>query len=152
MKRLAPMTLLALMAWLPLPSEALLASCTASSSSVAFGGYDPISPSADFANGSVTVSCTGVGLLVSYRILLAGGGSGSTASRTLNAGGNTLPYNVYTSAGYSTVWDNVTGVTGGFLIALGGTSMTHTVYGRILAQQPAAAGSYADSLVITVNY
>jgi len=130
----------------------LLASCTASSSSVAFGGYDPISPSADFANGSVTVNCTGVGLLVSYRILLSGGGSSNTANRTLNAGGNTLPYNVYTTAGYSTVWDNVTGVTGGFLIALLGTSASHTVYGRILAQQPAAAGSYADNLVITVNY
>ncbi|MDP3295194.1 MAG: spore coat U domain-containing protein [Nevskia sp.] len=149
MKRLA---LIALMALLPLPSQALLATCTASSSSVAFGGYDPISPSADFANGSVTVSCTGIGLLVSYRILLSGGSSGSTANRTLSAGGNTLPYNVYTTAGYSTVWDNVTGVTGDFLIALGGTSTAHTVYGRILAQQPAAAGSYADSLVITVNY
>lgn len=149
MKRLLPIALLAL---LPLPSQALLASCTASSSSVAFGGYDPISPSADFANGSVTVACTGIGLLVSYRILLSGGGSGSTANRTMSSGGHTLPYNVYTSSGYSTVWDNVTGVTGSFLIALFGTSDTHTVYGRILAQQPAAAGSYSDSLVITVNY
>lgn len=152
MKRLPPMTLLALLGLLPLPSQALLASCTVSSSSVAFGGYDPISPSANFTNGSVTVSCTGVGLLVSYRILLSGGGSGSTANRTLSAGGNTLPYNAYTTSGYSTVWDDVTGVTGGFVIALSGTSATHTVYGRILAQQPAAAGSYNDSLVITVNY
>lgn len=143
---------LLLMLLMPLPAQALLASCTTSSSSVAFGSYNPISPSTTTANGSVTVSCTGVGLLVSYRILLSGGSSGSTASRSLNNAGNTLPYNVYTTAGYSTVWDNDTGVTGGFLIALLGTSATHTVYGRILAQQPAAAGSYTDTLVITVNY
>lgn len=146
MKRLAALLLAGL---LPLSGEAQLASCGASSSSVAFGSYNPISPSADFANGSVTVTCSGVGLLVSYRILLSGGASGSTANRAM---GNALPYNVYTSAAYTTIWDNVTGVTGGFLIALLGTSATHTVYGRILAQQPAAAGNYSDSLVITVNY
>lgn len=133
-------------------ANALLASCTTSSTGVAFGSYNPISASPTSASGTVTVSCTGIGLLVSYTILLSGGGSGTVASRRMNAGASMLPYNVYTSAAYTTVWDNSTGVSGGFLIGLGTTSFNHTVYGRILAQQPARAGAYSDSLVITVNY
>lgn len=133
-------------------ARALLATCTTSATGVAFGSYNPISASPTLANGTVTVNCTGVGLLVSYTILLSGGGSGNVASRRMNAGASLLPYNVYTSAGLTTVWDNTTGVSGGFLIGLGGTSFNHTVYGRILAQQPAPAGAYADSLTITVNY
>ena len=130
MKRCAALLLMLL----PLVGEAQLAACGASSSSVAFGSYNPISPSVTTANGSVTVSCTGVGLLVSYTILLSGGSSGSTANRAMASGGNTLPYNVYTTSGYTTVWNNTTGVSDGFLIALLGTSRVHTVYGRILAQ------------------
>ena len=132
-------------------ADALLASCTTSSTSVAFGSYNPVSASPTFANGSVSVNCSGIGLLVSYTILLSGGG-GSVANRHMNAGVSLLPYNVYTTSGYSTVWDNSTGVGGGFLIGLGGTSFNHPVYGRILAQQPASAGSYTDSVVITVDY
>lgn len=133
-------------------AEALLASCTTSSTGVAFGSYNPVSATPTLASGTVTVTCSGIGLLVSYTILLSGGGSGSVASRRMSAGARLLPYNVYTSSAYTTVWDNVTGVGGGFLIGLGSTSFNHPVYGRILAQQPAPAGSYSDSLVITVNY
>lgn len=133
-------------------AEALLAICTTASTGVAFGSYNPVSASPVFASGTVTVTCSGLGLLVSYRILMSGGGSGNVASRRMNAGARLLPYNVYTSAAYTTVWDNVTGVSGGFLIGLGSTTFNHPVYGRILAQQPAPAGSYSDSLVITVNY
>ncbi|MCX7071374.1 MAG: spore coat U domain-containing protein [Gammaproteobacteria bacterium] len=133
-------------------AEALLASCTASSTGVAFGSYNPIAATPTYAGGNVAVTCSGLGLLVSYTVLLSGGGSGNVASRRMNAGARLLPYNVYTSAAYTTVWDNVTGVSGGFLIGLGSTTFNHPVYGRILAQQPAPAGSYSDSLVITVNY
>lgn len=134
------------------PAQALLASCTVSNSTLSFGSYNPIAASPSTATATVTVTCTGIGLLVSYTVLLSGGGSGNTASRRMNAGASTLPYNLYTSASYTTVWDNSTGVSGGFLIGLGGTAFSHTVYGRILAQQPAAAGNYVDSLIITVNY
>lgn len=133
-------------------AQALLASCRTSSTGVAFGSYNPVSASPTLANGTVTVNCTGIGLLVSYTILLSGGGSGNVSSRRMNAGASLLPYNLYTSAALTTVWDDSTGVGGGFLIGLGGTSFNHTVYGRILAQQPAPAGAYADSLTITVNY
>lgn len=135
-----------------MPAQALLASCTVSNSTLNLGSYNPISASPTTATSTITVSCTGIGLLVSYNVLLSGGGSGNIASRRMSAGANTLPYNVYTSGSYTTVWDNTTGVSGGFLIGIGGTAFAHTVYGRILAQQPAAAGSYSDSVVITVNY
>lgn len=133
-------------------AEALLAICTTSSTGVAFGSYNPVSASPVFASGTVTVTCSGLGLLVSYRILMSGGGSGNVASRRMSAGARVLPYNIFTSSAYTTIWDNVTGVSGSFLISLGNNSFSHPVYGRILAQQPASAGSYTDSVVITVDY
>lgn len=133
-------------------AEALLATCTTSSTGVAFGNYNPVSAFPTFASGTVTVTCSGIGLLVSYTIRVSGGGSGNTASRRMSAGAKLLPYNLYTGAAYTTVWDDVTGVSGSFLLSLGSTSFNHPVYGRILAQQPAPAGSYSDSLTITVTY
>jgi spore coat protein U-like protein len=130
----------------------LLAACSVNSPTLNFGSYNPIAGSVATTNTTVTVSCSGLGLLISYRVTLDGGSSGSTANRTMKSGANALPYNVYTDAAYSTIWDNATGVTGSFLITLGTSSADITAYGRILASQPAPAGAYADSLVITLSY
>jgi spore coat protein U-like protein len=66
---------------------------------------------------------------------------------------------VYTSGSYSTIWDNTTGVAGSVnVVGLLGLpvlvfgSATVTGFGRILASQAVAAGSYMDSLTITINY
>lgn len=130
----------------------LLAACSVNSPTLNFGSYNPIAGTVVTSNTTITVSCTGLGLLISYRVTLDGGSSGSTANRTMKSGANALPYNVYSDAAYSTIWDNVTGVTGSFLITLTVSSADLTAYGRILASQPAPAGAYADTLVITLSY
>jgi spore coat protein U-like protein len=90
--------------------------------------------------------------------LLLSAGSGSVASRQMTGSG-TLPYNIYTNASYTSVWDNTTGVSGGVtLVGLLGLpiltygSDTKTAYGRILSLQPVPVGSYADALIITVSF
>lgn len=139
-------------ACLLLAPRLLFAACSVNSPTLNFGGYNPIAGTVVTSNATVTVSCTGLGLLISYRVTLDGGSSGSTANRTMKSGANALPYNVYTDAAYSTIWDNATGVTGSFLITLGTSSADVTAYGRILASQPAPAGAYADNLLITLSY
>lgn len=145
-----------------MPAQA--ASCTVANATLAFGSYSPVAASPSLSNTSITVTCTallgaGSTATVPYTALLSAGNSGSTASRRMTAGSANLPYNIYTSATYGTVWDNSTGVAGSVLLSgplgvpvLVSGSDTRTGFGRIAIQQAAAAGAYGDSLVITVNY
>jgi spore coat protein U-like protein len=134
------------------------AACSVSATAVSFGSYDPLSPLNTDATGTVTVTCSGLlNVLVSYEVLLSRGGAGSYTPRRMASGGNTLDYNLYTNITRSTIWGDNTGgssrVTGSMLVQLlVPTSNLHTVYGRIPAQQNVAAGLYADTITVTVNY
>jgi spore coat protein U-like protein len=136
-----------------LPAQAL---CTATAGSVAFGTYNPLSASPADSTGSVTVTCTGIGLLVSYDIQLSAGGSGTYTPRRLAVLGNTLNYNLFTNSSRTTVWGNGTGgtatVSDGYTLSLGTVIRSYTVHGRVPAAQNAATGSYADTIIVTVNY
>jgi spore coat protein U-like protein len=60
------------------------------------------------------------------------------------------------SAAYSNVWGDGSGSTtlvgGGALLSVGTTVTPYTVYGRIPAGQDSAAGSFMDTIVVTLNY
>jgi len=130
-----------------------------SSTALAFGPYNPVSGSPTTAIASVVVTCyatLSIATNITFVLTLSPGNSGNVNNRTMTGSTNNLPYNVYETASYTTVWDNVTGVNGVIPLSTLGvlTSGTATVYGygRILASQPVAAGSYADSLMITVTF
>ncbi len=129
--------------------------------SLAFGTYNPVSGLPTMANAMITVSCTETLTLLSdsipFTLTLSPGSSGNVANRTMIGSTTNLPYNVYKDASYTTVWDNINGVTGTVTIqgTIGlGASGSTTVpgYGRIPASQPVKAGSYTDSLTITVTF
>ncbi|HVT35487.1 MAG TPA: spore coat U domain-containing protein [Nevskiaceae bacterium] len=132
------------------------ASCSASSQSVPFPGYNPFDLTADDATGNVHVSCTGIGLLVSYHISLSTGASGSFTTRTMKQASATLNYNLYTNLLRVTIWGDGSGssskVDDGYLIQLGTIDRDYTVYGRVFAQQNAAPGPYSDTILVTVDY
>jgi spore coat protein U-like protein len=135
--------------------------CNVANAPLAFGTYNPVSGSPTLAIADLVVTCSETltlgSVTVPFSIDLSAGSSGSVANRTMTGGTTTLPYNIYTSASYTTVWDNTTGVTGSVtitgIIGIGSqASTTVPAYGRILASQPVAPGSYTDSLIITVNF
>jgi len=139
------------------------ADCTALTSGVAFGVYDPIAAAPDDSTGSVTVVCAYVGGgtdRVSYRVALSTGGSGAYATRKMRAGASALNYNLYSDAGRSAIWGNGSGGTtvmaGSFTVGPGvGNSLridSSTIYGRIPARQDALDGSYADTIVVTLEF
>ena len=141
--------------------DAAAATCSVSNATLAFGNYNPVSPTPTTANATITVQCADVistSETVPYTLLLSAG-SGTITNRLMLGGGSSLPYNIYTSASYSTVWDNTTGLGGsvaltgllGLPILTYGTN-TQTAFGRILSARPVPAGSYTDSLVITVSF
>ncbi|MFT3710975.1 MAG: spore coat U domain-containing protein [Archangium sp.] len=131
-----------------------LAGCVVNSTTtLAFGIYDPFSTMPnDTAVGGVNITCSGVYGLVG--ISLGPGQSGDQLARKLKAGSNLMSYQIYFDLlrtkvmgdGTSGTW-NYTG-----LVLVTGVATPFSFYGRIPARQAVAAGSYTDSVQITVSF
>jgi spore coat protein U-like protein len=129
-------------------------SCVASASGVAFGTYNLLSAAALTSTGTVTVDCSGATKITgsnTVTVSLSTGKSGSFNPRSLGAG---FSYNLYQDAGYSEIWGDGTGGSTPYTgtITNGQNSFTATIHGEIPALQNPAAGSYTDTIMVTVNY
>jgi spore coat protein U-like protein len=109
-------------------------------------------------NTTVTVNCT-KGTTFNTE-LTAGGTTGSTiAQRLLSDGaGDTLQYNLYTTAALATPWgttigtNTVNGTGGGMAVA---AAVTQTVFGQVpdsAANQAIPPGTYTDTITVNVAY
>lgn len=146
--RLGPMAALTFLLFLFAPASSE-AQCSVSSSGVAFGTYDVLLTPPDDTTGTVSFSCL---LLLLPRITLSTGSSLSFAPRTMKKGAEALSYNLYLDAARSSVWGDGTAGTSYYqplLSLLGGTV---TVYGRMPAKQNVSAGSYTDTVVVTLLF
>jgi len=126
--------------------------CTISTSPVDFGSYDPVVANASTnldATGGVTIACT-KDAVTTIGLGLGGNASGST--RRMGNGTDFMTYELYKDAPRSTVWGN----SGIGLFDSGAAPSTaprtFTVHGRVPAAQDVSAGSYADTVVATVNF
>ena len=129
--------------------------CNVTSSAMAFGQYNPASSANVDAIGQVNVRCL-LPIVVTFR-LSVGNGAGARYSTgrkmTRTAGGGTLTYNLYTSAARTTVLGD--GTDGSQYVNAFALLFAHTlqVYGRIPGSQPTVmAGSYIDTVIVTVTY
>lgn len=131
-------------------TAAVLSVCLVSATSLAFGSYDSTSATPLDATNTVTATCT---IGTAYNVGLdAGAGTGATvASRKMTSGANLLNYTLYQNAGRTTVWGNTVGTDTVSATAIV-TPTAHTVYGRVFSGQNVAAGSYADTITVTVTY
>lgn len=122
-----------------------------SASGVNFGAYD-VFAAAPNNNGvaSLTIHCQNGGG-PTFVVTLSAGQSNSYLARTMKSGGNMLNYNLFTSAARSIVWGDGSG--GSDTVRVGRNADTMlSVFGQIPAGQDAAAGTYADNIVVTVNF
>lgn len=131
-------------------SATVIASCNVSTSPLAFGNYNPVTATPLDAATSISVTCTNG---TTYDVLMnEGGGSGaSVGTRKMTSSGNLLNYSIYRDSNRSNVW----GATIGSNVVSGtgtGAAQPIDVYGRVPAQQAAPAGSYTDTVVVTVSY
>jgi spore coat protein U-like protein len=137
-------------------------SCTVSATGPAFGTYNPLSASPTLANGSVTATCTLTGnssTTVNITSSYSKGSSSTYSSRTMKSGTNVLNYNLYFDAAFTQIRGDGTGgsQTGGGTLNLTPSSRTQTtpdsvIYGRVPAGQDVAAGSYSDTIIVTITY
>lgn len=143
---------------MPATATAIGLNCSVSATGVSFGSYNPNDGTPTNATGNVHVQCTVllVSVLSQINTRLNTGGSGSFSPRKMSSGANLLTYNLYKEVGHTTVWGDGTGGTGIFTdnvtIAVLGTSINHTIYGSIPAGQYVAAGSYSDTITVTVEF
>ncbi len=125
--------------------------CTVSTTEVNFGSRTSLS-SALSAQGALSITCTNA---LPYTISLGNGlvGTSPTARlmRLQNAPtGPTITYGLYQDAGFTQVWGSNTGTTASS--TGNGASQTFTVYGRLQSQATPQAGTYTDTVVVTVSY
>ena len=128
-------------------------SCTVSATPVDFGSRGKLDAEAT-TTGTITARC---GSGVAYRLALNVGTSvGATMNNRLmtrGGGSETLRYNLYTPAGYTSIWgDGGTGTL--FVSGTGnGSDQRYSVYGRMPAQSPTPnPGSYGDTITVTMTY
>ncbi len=153
--RLAALALLPLLADLPAAHAAtvtttfqvtasVVATCSATATTLAFGAYDATA-AIDQAN-TMSVTCTNG---TAYTVALDNGLYASGSQRRMkDAGTDYLNYNLYSDAGRTTAWDSTNTVsdTGD------GAAQSHPVYGRLPAGQTLFVGSYADTVTVTVTF
>jgi spore coat protein U-like protein len=149
-----------LLAPIPNAKAAVTFTCTVSATGIAFGNYNPLSPVGDSATGTWSVSCNAIGsgsATVSGTLTLSTGSSGSYVARTMMSGTHALQYNIYLTPSYTQVMGN--GSAGTYAPSESGTvtagqiyQITGYMYGYMPPSQDVPAGSYADSIVVTVTY
>jgi spore coat protein U-like protein len=119
--------------------------------SVAFGNYDPTSATANNNTGSIVVTCT---LGDVYNIALNPGtfaGATVTTRRMTGPSAGGLAYSLYRDASRTLNWGQTIG-TDTLQQTGSGLAQTATVYGKIPALQAVTAGSYTDTVGITVTF
>jgi spore coat protein U-like protein len=133
----------------------LQSTCSTSAPALAFGPYTP-GAGARTANTTISVRCT---KSTAYTVLLNAGttAGGSFAQRLMASGANTLQYNLYTSAAFTSIFGDGSAATAtGIGTGAGlGTANTLTVFGNLpdnAANQSAVPGSYTDTITVTVSY
>jgi len=121
------------------------ANCLLETSDLDFGRTGLIGDNID-ADTAFDLTCTAG---TDYTISIDGGGAGDPANRVLRSGNNTVSYDLYSDHQRTDRWGTDTGS-----VVDGdgdGTVQTYDVYGRI-PPQPAAAGAYSDTVVVTIAY
>ena len=126
-----------------------------SATALAFGNYSPGPASPTLSNSSVKVFCSNANdQLPSFTVALSAGGAGGFNPRKMNSGSSRLSYNMYIDSTYTTIWGDGTSGTSTQSYSqsqkLGQISFTD--YGQVPAAQFVTAGSYADTITVTVTY
>ena len=98
---------------------------------------------------TIQVQCTNT---TPYNIgLNAGTATGATVTtRKMTNGGATVGYALYSNAGMTTNWGNTVGTD--TVSGTGNGAQPYTVYGQVPAQSTPAAGTYTDTITVTVTY
>ncbi len=127
------------------------ADCSITTTGVNFGPYNVFGTSPVDSTGSVRYQCSGN--TSDFTIAIGRGSSATFTPRTLLNGGDALNYNLYLDAARTSIWGDGTSGTSLFMAANpSGKAVGVTIFGRIPPGQDVSAGSYSDSIVVTIQF
>ena len=122
--------------------------CSASAGTLGFGTYAPASASVSTA--AVSVNCSNG---ASYQVSLGGGNNASGGTRRMvGPSSSYLSYQLFSDALRTVAWGDGSALGAKVSRTGTGSAQSLTVYGRIPAAQSPRAGSYSDTVVVTVEY
>jgi len=127
--------------------------CTITTAPVNFGAYDPVTANATApldGTGTVTVTCT-KGAVATVGLNPGGNAQGTTRRMSQGAAAY-LNYELYKDSTHSTIWGDAADTALDIPAAPNRNPRDFTVYGRVAQAQDATVGSYADTVVATVNF
>lgn len=125
--------------------------CSVSATNLNFGSVGPLISNVDATN-SISVTCTnGTPWTAS---LNAGTGAGATVAlrQMTGSGGATVNYTIYQNAARTQIWGDGTSGTSVLSGTGAGSPQGQTGYGRAPAQTTPPAGTYSDTVVVTLTY
>lgn len=124
-------------------------SCSASTSTIAFGSFSAVMTAVVNAIGTLSVTCSNSS---PYTVALSTGANSATfAGRKMVNGSNSLPYQIYTTNAYATVWGDGTASTSTVGGTGTGTAQNLSLYAQIPIATPVPA-VYTDTVTATISY
>jgi spore coat protein U-like protein len=143
---------LAVAAVLAIGGDADAAQCSISTTPVAFGDYDVLSPLPVDSVGAVIYQCNGGADVIA--ITISAGSGGTFTPRKLASVTDWLAYNLYRDPNRSVIWGNGTSGTSFYYTSSipNNRDVSVPVYGRIAPSQDVRAGIYTDNVSVTVNF
>lgn len=127
------------------------AACWAMATGINFGVYDPQASGPSAGAGNITLECDR--REPSATISVGTGNSGSFVSRSMFNGADALQYNAFTSAARTQVWGDGSSGTGNIQVSpFPNRPISLAIYGQIPPGQNVRAGTYADTLIVTIEY
>lgn len=129
------------------------ANCTITANPLAFGSINPVTGAAFDAAGTLDVTCTNGSAWSATASAGTGNGATLTSRRMTSGSGSTLNYSLFTNSIRTLVWGS--GLSGTNALTGTGTGALQSVpiYGRVTAgQNTAPAGTYGDTVTVTITY
>ena len=130
--------------------------CGVTTTPVNFINYDVFSLSPTYSTGLVAVSCNNPGQQpLTVTISINSGGSGTFNPRQMKAmtGTDRLNYYLFTDASRTVIWGDGTGGTSTVTnMVTRNAPWNATIFGMLPPRQNIRAGSYSDTLLVTVNW
>lgn len=155
MSRLRWLVPVLVVAWWCVPTAAaaqVTCSFTAGPTPILFGAYAATATTPTDSSGTFTYSCSSAKARP-VTIQLSAGRSGSFNPRQLGFGAERLDYNLYSDAAMTAIWGEAPGQT---VTSVPGPGKDHggtlTIYARIPAGQWVPAGTYTDTIIVTLNF
>ena len=131
------------------------ATCVFNSISGAAFTYDAIGGANAMAAGAVSGTCdasSATDVVISLDAGLHSGGSASPWREMLDSTNDLLEYNLYLDPAHTAIWGDGTNGTATQSFAQTAGSWSYTVYGVVPSGQKVRAGSYYDTVTVTMTY